>query len=106
MIERESFVRTSVAPSGASEIIELVEPPVRILAREPRIDEGRLEVEEVYSRVGNADDERRLAALDDEPVRTPGGHRAGPSSAGSVAAPTASIMAPRLTRRVAAAMSG
>ena len=50
------------------EIVELVEPPIRVLAREPRIDESGLEPEEVCARVGNADDERRLAALDDEPV--------------------------------------
>ncbi len=50
------------------EIVELVEPPIRVLAREPRIDEGRLERQQVRSRMGNADDERRVAALDDEPV--------------------------------------
>src|ERR1700677_1643790 len=88
------------------EIVERVEPPVRILAREPRIDEGRLEADELCPRLGNADDERRIAALDDEPVGTLGGHRAGFSSEGGATAPIASMTAPVLTRLLAVAMSG
>src|ERR1700677_1536165 len=88
------------------EIVERVEPPIRVLAREPRIDEGRLEAEELCPRMGNADDERRIAALDDEPVGTLGGHRAGFSSEGSATAPIASMTAPLLTRLLAVAMSG
>ena len=87
-------------------IVKLVEPPIGVLAREPRIDESRFESQEVRSRMGNADDERRIAALDDEPVGTLGSHRAGFSSPGSAAAPTASMTALPLTRLVAAAMSG
>src|ERR1700679_357607 len=49
-------------------VVERVEPPIRVLAREPWIDEARLEAEELCPRVGYADDERRVAALDDEPV--------------------------------------
>jgi hypothetical protein len=47
------------------EIVERVEPPIRVLAREPRIGEGRLEAEELCASMGNADDERRIATLDD-----------------------------------------
>ncbi len=81
-------------PERAGEIVEFVEPPVRVLAGEPRTDESRLEVEEVCPGVRNADDERRVPALDDEPVGTLVAHRAGLSSEGSATAPTASIAAP------------
>src|SRR5580704_17972091 len=81
---------------GGDEIVERVEPPIRVLAREPRTDEGWLEAEELCSCVGSADDERRIAALDDEPVGALAGHRAGFSSPGSAAAPTASMTALRL----------
>ena len=87
-------------------IIELVEAPIRVLARDPGIDESGLEPEEVCARVRNADDERRLAALDDDPVGTERCHCAGLSSPGSVAAPTASMTVPSLTSLVAVAMSG
>src|SRR5580692_11496913 len=87
-------------------VVELIEPPIRVLAREPRINESRFEPEELCSRVRNADDERRIAALDDKPVGMCGGHRGSPSSEGRVAAPTASMTALRLARFVAAAMSG
>ena len=76
-------------------VVELVEPPIGVLAREPRIDESRLECHEIRPRVRNADDERRIAALDDEPVGALAGHRAGFSSPGSAAAPTASMTALR-----------
>ena len=63
-------------------IVKRVQPPIRVFAREPWINEGRFESEELCPRVGNADDERRIAALDDEPIGTLGGHRAGLSSRG------------------------
>ena len=94
------------SPERRDEIVKLVEPPVRVLAREPRIGEGRLKAEKIYARVRNADDERRLAALDDEPGRMLGGHSGALSSEGSAAAPAAPMTAPSLTSLVAAAMSG
>ena len=91
---------------GRDKIVELIEPPIGVLAREPGTDESRLECHEIRARMGNADDERRIAALDDEPIGALAGHRAGFSSPGSAAAPTASMTAPLLTRLVAAMMSG
>ena len=94
------------SPDRRDEIVKVVKPPIRVLAREPGIDEGWLKPQKVNARVGNADDERRLAALDDKPVGILGAHRASLSSPGSAAAPTASTTAPSLTSLVAAAMSG
>ena len=106
MIEREKSRAHERSPERRDEIVKLVEPPVRVLAREPGIGEGRLKGEKINSRVRNADDERRLAALDDEPGRMLGGHSGALSSEGSAAAPAAPMTAPSLTSLVAAAMSG
>ena len=106
MIERESLRAHERSPKRRDEIVKLVEPPVRVLAREPGIGEGRLKAEEICSRMRNADDERRLAALDDEPGRMLGAHRASLSSDGQRRDPDASMTAPSLTSFVAAAMSG
>ena len=86
-------------------IVKPIKPPIGVFAGEPRTYESRVESEEIRPRVGNADDERRVAALDDEPIGA-FGHRAGVSSPGSAAAPTASMMALPPTRLVARVMSG
>src|ERR1700722_2007661 len=87
-------------------VVELVEPPIRIFAREPRIDEIRFEPKQICPRMRNTDDERRAAGLDHDPVGTLAGHRVGFSSPGSAPGPIASMTALRLTRLVAAMMSG
>src|SRR5262249_13095743 len=87
-------------------IVERLDAPVRVLARKPRINESRFELGEVYAGVGNADDERRRAALHDQPVGVLAHHRGPRSRAGKIASPIASITAPLRTRLVAAAMSG
>src|SRR5579863_7680227 len=59
----------------SDKIVKLLEQPIRVLPREPRIDEIRLERGEVRAGMRNADDQRRRAALDDQPVGALGGHR-------------------------------
>ena len=85
MIERESLRAHDRRAERPDEIVELVEPPVGVLAREPRADEARLVVPELDAGVRNADDQRRLAASDIEPVRILAAHgaasRTGRSSA-------------------------
>src|ERR1700733_11560174 len=46
-------------------IVKRIKPPIGVLAREPRTGESRLEAEELCAGMGNADDERRIAALED-----------------------------------------
>ena len=52
------------------EVVELVEPPVGVLLREPRVDETLFVCAEIYARVGNADNQRRCAAPDHKPAGT------------------------------------
>ena len=77
----------------------------RRLPRQPGATKRGLAAVELGSGVGNADDQRRVAALDRQPVGR-GAHRLAPSSAGSGVAPTAATIAPPRTSAVAAAMSG
>ena len=52
----------------AHEIVELVDPPVGVLARQPRRHAARLDVgRDLGAGVRKADDQRRLALLDGEP---------------------------------------
>jgi len=41
------------------ERVELIDPPIRILPREPRRDESWFEIDEIGAGVRQADDERR-----------------------------------------------
>ena len=104
MIERESRRANERRVERADEIVELVETPVGVLAREPRVDETLFVCAEIYAGMGNADDQRRCAAPDHEPVGMLG-HRAA-STPGNSAAPAASMIAPSRTRSIAACISG
>src|SRR5208337_2166371 len=89
---------------GSHEIIELVEPPVGILGCPPRTDEALLVLPQFEPAMRNADDQRRFALPDLEPVRMRA-HR-GASRTGSSPSPTASTIAPSRASRDAVRMSG
>src|SRR5690606_15481748 len=98
--------------------IELVHPPVGILAGQPGGAELRLDAPKIGAAVGDAHHQRLLAAVEGEPVsgrvhKTPhpgplpaGEERGGPSTVGSRSGPAASITAPLLTSSMASCMSG
>ncbi len=89
----------------AGEVIEPVDPPVGILARQPRRDQALFDLRrDLGSRVRETDDQRGRAALDGEPGGI-GAHHA-PASKGKGTVLAAAITRPSRTWAVAASMSG
>ena len=84
----------------AGEIVKLRDVPVGVAPCEPRADEARLEFGKIRPGVRDADDKRRVAPLDAEPIRR---HA---SSSGQRTSPAAATNSSDAISAAAAAMSG
>ena len=83
------------------EIVQRAQAPVRVASRDPGADESGLAVAKIRSGVRDADDQRRVAALDKEPV---GGHAA--SNSGQRTSPAAATNSSEAISAAAATISG